>query len=613
MDSAGLEWNRRGEAVPVLSGADASLAPREPFEVSGVSATAALYRREALEAVATRAATSSTARSSRTTRTSTCRCVWRAPAGDSLRSARRRPPRGLAHGAPHAVSPRALDGAQPLAHALSQLHARAASRAHLPALLRADLAHARAVGVGGIALPLLVWPRLPWMALAVGAGVGAALGMAVDAVLPMIGEVTAILVSWNDGAGRARGGRRARSGAREDASAGGAERRSSSWTTAADVAFRPTICCRCGRTRRCSSTRRTAASGRPPTRPRPGARATCSSSLNPDTRAEGEPFTPIARGLRGRPRVVAVAPRLVEMEDGAPAGGVRTISRLAPPGREDQATFQLRRLPDLASDATRAAPVRPRSSRTTRRADARATRDGGPGAPLSRRAGRGRGARRAPRRLRARRRLRRALRPGLVRGRRPVRAPGGGGHDRLSARGARPAPRRRVVAAARLRPVPPDLLPQRAAVPPEHYGPPARCVPGAARRRHALRLAILPFRREVPRPRPEAARAYLRAFSRRRSARSSARGRPPTDVDVSIVVVSYDDAADLRSPSASALAQRGVSVETLVVDNASRDDSREVAARASAGACGAALRERRLRRGDERRHRRDERGVTCSP
>ncbi len=70
--------------------------------------------------------------------------------------------------------------------------------------------------------------------------------------------------------------------------------------------------------------------------------------LNPDTRAEGEPFTPIARAFDADARLVAVAPRLTEMEGTAPAGGPL---HLAPPGSEDQATFQLRRLPTLGSDA----------------------------------------------------------------------------------------------------------------------------------------------------------------------------------------------------------------------------------------------------------------------
>jgi GT2 family glycosyltransferase len=69
--------------------------------------------------------------------------------------------------------------------------------------------------------------------------------------------------------------------------------------------------------------------------------------LNPDTRAEGEPFSAVARALDADERVVAVAPRLVEMDGGAAPNGAL---RLAPPGREDQATFQLRRLPSLGSD-----------------------------------------------------------------------------------------------------------------------------------------------------------------------------------------------------------------------------------------------------------------------
>jgi GT2 family glycosyltransferase len=70
--------------------------------------------------------------------------------------------------------------------------------------------------------------------------------------------------------------------------------------------------------------------------------------LNPDTRAEGEPFSPIARAFDAEPSVAAVAPRLIEMDGSASAEGPL---RLAPPDREDQATFQLRRLPTLASDA----------------------------------------------------------------------------------------------------------------------------------------------------------------------------------------------------------------------------------------------------------------------
>lgn len=52
VDSAGLDWNARREAMPLFGGADPAAVPRGVFEVSGVSATAALYRREALESVA---------------------------------------------------------------------------------------------------------------------------------------------------------------------------------------------------------------------------------------------------------------------------------------------------------------------------------------------------------------------------------------------------------------------------------------------------------------------------------------------------------------------------------------------------------------------------------
>jgi GT2 family glycosyltransferase len=70
--------------------------------------------------------------------------------------------------------------------------------------------------------------------------------------------------------------------------------------------------------------------------------------LNPDTRAEDEPFSEIARAFGSAEGVVAVAPRLVDEGEGQPEGLRR---RLQPPGREDQFTFQLRRLPRLRDDA----------------------------------------------------------------------------------------------------------------------------------------------------------------------------------------------------------------------------------------------------------------------
>ena len=52
IDTAGLEWNRRGESVPLLLSQQPDRAPSDVFEVAGVSATAVLYRRDALLAVA---------------------------------------------------------------------------------------------------------------------------------------------------------------------------------------------------------------------------------------------------------------------------------------------------------------------------------------------------------------------------------------------------------------------------------------------------------------------------------------------------------------------------------------------------------------------------------
>jgi GT2 family glycosyltransferase len=164
VDGAGLEWNRRGEAIPILSGRDASVAPREPFEVSGVSATAALYRREALEAVARGGAVFDGAffayyedvdLSLRLARAGwRFACDPRAVARhEGSRTGRRTPLR------------RAFWTARNRWRTLFRNFEPGFVGRHLPALLYADLAHVRAVGWTGLALPLLVWPRLPVMAL----------------------------------------------------------------------------------------------------------------------------------------------------------------------------------------------------------------------------------------------------------------------------------------------------------------------------------------------------------------------------------------------------------------------------------------------------------------
>jgi GT2 family glycosyltransferase len=80
--------------------------------------------------------------------------------------------------------------------------------------------------------------------------------------------------------------------------------------------------------------------------------------LNPDTRAEGDPFSAIARALDANPEAVALAPRLLDFEEADPPRQSKIQNpkskiglRLSPPDREDQFTFQLRRFPNLASDA----------------------------------------------------------------------------------------------------------------------------------------------------------------------------------------------------------------------------------------------------------------------
>jgi len=163
VDSAGFEWNGRGEAVPVLHGADAGAAPPAPFEVPGVSATAALYRREALEAVACGTSIFDDAffayYEDVDLSLRLARAGWRFvcdPAAvarhEGSRTGRRTPFR------------RAFWTARNRWRALFRNFEPRLLARRLPALLRADLAHARSAGIGGVALPLLVWPRLPFLA-----------------------------------------------------------------------------------------------------------------------------------------------------------------------------------------------------------------------------------------------------------------------------------------------------------------------------------------------------------------------------------------------------------------------------------------------------------------
>ena len=164
VDTAGLEWNDRGEAVPVLAGADASAIPGAVFEVTGVSATAALYRRDALADVAPHgrvfderffAYYEDVDLSLRLARAGwRFACEPQAVARhEGSRTGRRTPFR------------RAVWTARNRWRTLfANFEPRFLAR-NLPALLRADLAHARRLGPAGVVLPLLVWPGIPFLAL----------------------------------------------------------------------------------------------------------------------------------------------------------------------------------------------------------------------------------------------------------------------------------------------------------------------------------------------------------------------------------------------------------------------------------------------------------------
>jgi GT2 family glycosyltransferase len=160
VDTAGLSWNRRGEAVPLLAGSAPEKAPSAVFEVFGVSATATLYRRAALQSVAPHgevfdrsffAYYEDVDLSLRL-----ARAGWRfacEPAAvcrhEGSRTGRRTPSR------------RALWTARNRWRTLFRnFESRLLARSLFP-LLRADLAHVKQLGWKGALLPVLVWPRLP--------------------------------------------------------------------------------------------------------------------------------------------------------------------------------------------------------------------------------------------------------------------------------------------------------------------------------------------------------------------------------------------------------------------------------------------------------------------
>jgi GT2 family glycosyltransferase len=163
VDTAGLSWNRRGEAVPLHAGKNASEIPSEAFEVSGVSATATLYRRAALESVSPQgevfdrsffAYYEDVDLSLRL-----ARAGWRFACEPSAvcrhegsRTGKRTPAR------------RALWTARNRWRTLFRNFDTRLLAGSFFSLLRADLAHVKRLGWRGALLPILVWPRLPLLA-----------------------------------------------------------------------------------------------------------------------------------------------------------------------------------------------------------------------------------------------------------------------------------------------------------------------------------------------------------------------------------------------------------------------------------------------------------------
>ncbi len=157
VDTAGLDWNARGEAVPLFGGQGRFDAPVEAVEVPGVSATAALYRRRALEEAGPEGRVFDDSF-----------FAYYEDVDLALRLARAGWKFALD---PEAVAfhegsmtgsrtpwRRALWTARNRWRTLLKNFDRGFLRRRLGDLLRADLAHARSLGLPGVALLLAVWP-----------------------------------------------------------------------------------------------------------------------------------------------------------------------------------------------------------------------------------------------------------------------------------------------------------------------------------------------------------------------------------------------------------------------------------------------------------------------
>ena len=164
VDTAGLSWNARGEAVPLSAGEDRFAAAIETVEIPGVSATAAMYRRDALGEVSDGGRAFDDAffayYEDVDLSLRLARAGWRFALDPEAIAFHR----GSMTGS-RTPWRRALWIARNRWRTLLKNFDRAFLRRRLGDLLRADLAHARALGGAGWLLPLLVWPAAAWKAL----------------------------------------------------------------------------------------------------------------------------------------------------------------------------------------------------------------------------------------------------------------------------------------------------------------------------------------------------------------------------------------------------------------------------------------------------------------
>jgi hypothetical protein len=164
VDTAGLSWNSRGEAVPLAAGEDRFAASIEAVEIPGVSATAAMYRRAALAEISPDGRAFDDAffayYDDVDLSLRLARAGWRFALDPEAIAFHR----GSMTGS-RTPWRRSIWIARNRWRTLLKNFDREFLRRRLADLLRADLAHARTLGGAGWLLPFVVWPAAAWKAL----------------------------------------------------------------------------------------------------------------------------------------------------------------------------------------------------------------------------------------------------------------------------------------------------------------------------------------------------------------------------------------------------------------------------------------------------------------